>query len=343
MARQPTPLGSGTAGGSAFGHVVLVAGPEGLLADRAVTDRLSAARAEEPEVDVNDVEAGRLDFGSLAELTSGSLFASRQISVIRDLASLPDDLSDPVVSLATGPIPDAAVILVHGGGIKGKALLDRLKKTGIEVVDCPQVKPWELPQFVSAEVRRGNGRIDADAAQFLVDAVGHDLRSLAGAVSQLLSDSETAGNGAPEVTLSLIKRYFGGRSEVTSFAVADAALAGRATVALEQLRWALATGVAPVLVTSALASSLRRVAKLLDAPPGMRDNDLARVIGAPPTQLKRLRGQSRGWDARGLATAIRLIAQADADVKGAAADAGFALEHAVLGVTRARGGQRQRS
>ena len=77
-------------------------------------------------------------------------------------------------------------------------------------------------------------------------------RALAAAVTQLISD----GQGGP-LTVDQVRRYFGGRAEVTSFAVADAALAGRTGAAMEQLRWALATGVAPVLITSAMASGIR--------------------------------------------------------------------------------------
>ena len=39
-------------------------------------------------------------------------------------------------------------------GPKGKGLLDKLKAAGVEVVDCPPVKAWELPQFVSAEAKQ---------------------------------------------------------------------------------------------------------------------------------------------------------------------------------------------
>ena len=182
-----------------------------------------------------------------------------------------------------------------------------------------------------------NGGIGVDqhgtAAQTLVDAVGHDLRALAGAVSQLVSD----GEGGP-ITEIQVRRYFGGRSEVTSFAVADAALAGRTGVAMEQLRWAVATGVAPVLVTSALASGLRGLGKLLTAGSGLREADLAREVGVPPWKLKSMRSQARGWDQGGLATALKAVAVADAEVKGAAEDAAFALERAVLTVARARRG-----
>ncbi|MGI8456859.1 MAG: DNA polymerase III subunit delta [Propionibacteriaceae bacterium] len=316
---------------SPYGRVVLVSGPEGLLADRAIEELVAAARAVDPEVEVTETDASRLDVGLLAELTGGSLFSSHRVAVVRDLAQLPADLLDPMTRLATEPVEDLALALVHGGGMKGKGLLDRLKKAKVRVVDCPAVKAWELPQFVTAEVRRAKGTVDSEAAQFLVEAIGHDLRSLVAGVTQLLADSDDQ-----VITVALVRRYFGGRSEVTSFAVADATLTGRTGIALEQLRWALSTGVPPVLVTSALASGLRGLGKLVSAGSNLREVDLAREVGVPPWKLKSLRSQARGWDQGSLARAIKIVAEADADIKGAADDAGFALERAVLAVSLAR-------
>ena len=59
----------------------------------------------------------------------------------------------------------------------------------------------------------------------------------------------------------------------------------------------------------------------------------------PPWKLRILRDQARGWDEPGLARAIRAVAQADADVKGAASDPSYALERMVLTVTGARTGR----
>ncbi len=318
---------------SPFGRVTLVSGPESLLADRAVATLLEQIREESPEAEISRTEADRLDAGRFAEMTGASLFAVRRAAVVSDLAALPAELVDDVLALARSPLDDLALVLVHGGGQKGKGLLDKLKAAKITVVEAAAVKAWELPQFVAAEARRVGAGIDTGAAQTLVDAVGHDLRGLAAAVSQLVSDSE----GGP-INETQVRRYFGGRSEVTSFAVADAALAGRTGAAMEQLRWALSTGVAPVLVTSALASGLRGLGKLVTAPPGLREADLAREVGVPPWKLRSMRSQARGWDQGGLATAVKAVAVADAEVKGAADDAGFALERAVLVVARAHRG-----
>lgn len=318
---------AGMAAAGPFGKVVLVSGPETLLADRAVAELVQAVRSGYPESEVSQSEAGMLDPQRLAEMTGASLFASRRVAVITDLAALPADLIEPVARLAEQPEEDLAVVLVHNGGAKPKALLDRLAKAKVKTVPAAPVRTWELPQFVTAEVRRARGAIDPAAAPVLVDAVGHDLRALAAAVAQLVADAEDG-----RITESRIRRYFAGRAEVSSFAVADAALARRAGVALEQLRWALATGVAPVLITSALASALRGLGRYLHAPRGLKEAELAREVGVPPWKLKTLRGQARNWDSPAVAAALRTVATADAAVKGAAGDAEFALEQAVLAV-----------
>jgi DNA polymerase-3 subunit delta len=319
-------------GAPKLGDVLLVTGSETFLADRAVRSAIAAVSKGKTDVEVTDVGAGELDVGVFAELTGPSLFATERVLVLRMLENLPAEMVAHLLEYAGAPADDVLAVLVHSGGQKGKGVLDKLRKASVNEVVATAPKTWELPQFVLGEIRVFGGSIDERGAAALVDAVGHDLRALSGACSQLVSDS-----GGQAISTELIGQYFGGRAEVTSFAVADAAMAGRTEPALEQLRWALDCGVAAVLMTSAMAGGLRGLAKFSSAPPGLREADLAREVGVPPWKLKSLRQQARGWTPGGLATAIKAVAQADADVKGASGDAGYALERMVITVSRAHG------
>ncbi|CAM5255706.1 Elongation factor 4 [Streptomyces tendae] len=78
-------------------------------------------------------------------------------------------------------------------------------------------------------------------------------------MSQLTADVEGT------IDEAVVGRYYTGRAEASSFTVADRAVEGRAAEALEALRWSLATGVAPVLITSALAQGVRAIGKLSSA------------------------------------------------------------------------------
>ena len=98
----------------------------------------------------------------------------------------------------------------------------------------------------------------------------------------------------------------------------------------------------PVLITSALSNNLRSLGKYLDGRDSrLRDAELARVIGVPPWKLKDLSRLSRDWKPQAVAQAIQVVAVADAQIKGAASDPGFALEQAVLKVIGCRGRDRR--
>lgn len=316
----------------AMGRALLVAGPESLLAERHVNARVRAAQKQAPEADVHRVEASAVDAGTFTELTGGSLFAAASIVVLNDISGLDQGLFDLVAVTAANPPDDLCLVMTHPGGVKGKGLLDRLKKAKVETTEAAAIKAWELGKFVEAEARHAKVRLGNGAAQALVDALGADPRALASAVVQLGDDLD----GQP-VTVESIHTYFGGRAEVTSFAVADDVLAGRTGDALEKLRWALSTGVAPVLVTSAVANSLRGLGKYHDLRSSrLNDGEVARQIGVPPWKVKDLARLSRAWSPRAIADGVVAVAVADGAVKGVAADADFALEQMVLALDRAR-------
>ncbi|MGI8699675.1 MAG: DNA polymerase III subunit delta [Nocardioidaceae bacterium] len=320
-----------TAASDFIGATTLVTGSDEFLAERTVVRARRAICRADADADVSELPASTLGAGALAEVTSPSLFASLRCVVVRGIEELPPEAVDSLMSYVDQPAADIALVLRHGAGAKGKALLDRLRAAGVREVQAQPLKKWELPGWVVGEFRHHKASISESVAAVLVDAVGEDLRALAGAADQLAADAE----GAP-VTAELVRRYFGGRAEVKGFAVADAAIEGRSSDALEQLRWAFAGRVDPVLITSAVAAGLRALARYMSAPRGLREGDLAREVGVPPWKLKSLAGQSRGWSSRGLALAIQAAATADADVKGAAGDRMWPCERLVISVLRAR-------
>ncbi len=320
-----------TAASDFIGATTLVTGSDEFLAERTVVRARRAICRADADADVSELPASTLGAGALAEVTSPSLFASLRCVVVRGIEELPPEAVDSLMSYIDQPAADIALVLRHGAGAKGKALLDRLRAAGVREVQAQPLKKWELPGWVVGEFRHHKASISESVAAVLVDAVGEDLRALAGAADQLAADAE----GAP-VTAELVRRYFGGRAEVKGFAVADAAIEGRSSDALEQLRWAFAGRVDPVLITSAVAGGLRALARYMSAPRGLREGDLAREVGVPPWKLKSLAGQSRGWSPRGLALAIQAAATADADVKGAAGDRMWPCERLVISVLRAR-------
>jgi DNA polymerase-3 subunit delta len=307
-----------------------VHGPEELLAQRAVERVVARVRAEHPEVDVERVDAGQYVAGTLAMLASPSLFSDVKVVVLDGIEGGSDELFADAAAYVAAPLDSAVVVLRHGGGQRGKALLDAVRASGAPVIGCDAVtSDSDKLAFAAAELRRAGRRADQQALRALVDAVGSDLRELASACAQLAAD--TTG----EIGADVVERYYGGRVEASGFQVADAAVAGDSGRAVALLRHALATGLDPVPLVAALAARLRVLAKV-GAVRG-RGSDAARELGLAPWQVDRALRELRGWTPEGLAAAITAVAQADAEVKGEGRDPRYAVERAVLAIAAAAG------
>lgn len=308
--------------------VVLVSGSEGVLADRAVDRLVALARAADPDVEVTRLDAAQYAKGVLEVVASPSLFAEDRLVVVDGLERASDDLLVDTLAYLDAPATDVVLVLRHGGGQRGKKVLDTIRASGAPVVACDPVKSdADKSALVVAELRRAGRRADPQAVRALVDAVGSDLRELLAACSQLVAD--TSGLIGPDV----VERYYGGRIEASGFRVADAAVAGQAGQAVALLRHALATGVDPVPVVAALALKLRTLARV--AAVRGRGAAAVRELGLAPWQTDRAAAELRRWTPEGLAVAIAAVAQADAEVKGEGRDPQFAVERAVLRVAAA--------
>ncbi|MBC7291045.1 MAG: DNA polymerase III subunit delta [Actinotalea sp.] len=310
--------------------LILVTGGEAVLAERAVDRVVELARAADPEVETTRLDAAAYEAGRLRVVASPSLFAEPRVVVLENVQTGTDELFADLVRHVEEPAADVVLVVVHGGGQRGKRALDAVRAAGAVVVRCDPIKrDADKVAFVTAELRRARRRADAAAARALVEACGADLRELAAACQQMVAD--TSGI----VTAEMVARYHGGRVEATGFRVADAAVEGRSGEAVALLRHAIATGTDPVPLVAALAAKLRTLAKV-GAARG-RGLDPARDLGLAPWQVDKARRELRGWSPEGLAAAISAVARADAEVKGAGRDPVFAVERAVLTVAASRG------
>ena len=310
--------------------LVLIQGAEGLLADRAISKILSA----NPAATITTLIADEIEVGTITDSLAPSLFGDARIVVIKEIQDLVADCSDEIIEYLSDPDESLNLVLWHKGGVKGKALVDKVKKAGAEVISAEAIKKdSDKAEFVRGEFKNLGRKITTEAVQALIDSLGSDLRELGGACSQLASDVQD-GKLIDEDDVAAYQR---GRIETTGYDVADAVLDGKTALALISLRNAINTGTDPVLIVSAIAASIRTMAKVSGASRGLKSYDLASQLGLPPWQIDKARRQLSGWSENALARSVITLAQADADIKGAAADPAYALERAIITISTARG------
>lgn len=323
-----------------LGPVTVVSGFEPLLVDRTLRRLLDlAGRSGQAEAQETSVE--ELRTGDLVALTAPSLFGPPPVVVIRDVERIRADpgplraVVDELVALVAAPPPDARLILVHGGGPSGKAVLKAARDAdAAEVVVSAPSKPWEVrphrERFVRAELDAQGRSITPDALLLLVDAVGHDLAELAAACQQLGADSSGT------IDRDVVGRYYSGHADVKGFDVADRVLAGQTRESLALARQLLDAGTDPVPVVAAVASQVRRLARVSVAPRSASNADLATALGANPRAVGKWRDLARGWTAGGWAAAVHAVTEADDAVKGGEVNREYALERMLVRLGEAR-------
>lgn len=307
--------------------VVLVSGTESVLADRAIRQLRDTLRAEDPSLELSDIEADQYSPGELLTMASPSLFGEPRFIRVTGVEKCTDAFITETIDYLESPAADTYLVLRHAGGVRGKKLLDAIRGGaggGIEIVCAELKKDSEKYDFAVAEFKAAGRRITPGALRQLTSAFSDDLAELAAACQQLLSDA------SEEITEVTVDKYYAGRVETNAFAVADAAIAGKTGEALILLRHALSSGADPVPMLAAFALKIRTMAKVFGARGG--SGQLASQFGLAPWQVERAQRDVRGWTDAGLASAIELLAETDAQIKGGGRDPVFALERLVTAI-----------
>lgn len=312
--------------------IYLLLGSESALADRALSKITAELKTEKAEI--TTLFAGDVSVGEISDALSPSLFSERRALILRDLQDLIEDAKIEITRYLDQTDPTLTLVLVHKGGIKGKALLDQIKKAKPEIITCdPLKKESEKEEFVRNLFLDLGRKASPAAISALVNATGTDLRELSASVSQLAADSP-----AGVIDESHVNKYHQGKIETTGFDVADKVMDGNFAESLLTLRHALTTGTDPVMITSAIASSLRGIAKVSGSNRAQKSFELAGELGMAPWQIDKARRQLNGWNANTLTAAVEAIAKCDAQVKGGASDPVYALEQALSRICAARMG-----
>jgi len=315
--------------------VTLIVGPEPVLVDRAVADVVAAVRAVDPSAERRIIDGASDDAAAdIAEAVAPTLFGDGAIVVIESGESLGESALSMLTELIDAPVDGVAVVVVHEGkGNKGKKVLTALRGAGAPEIACPALrKGRDTMSFLTAEVRRHGRKATSDALRVLYDAVGHDPRALAGAISQLCADVD-----ADPIDEAVVRRYFVGVADVAGYQVADAVWERRTAAALGDLRWVVQTqgrsSVGPA-VTAALGSGLRAVARVQGMPRGMSDAAIAGEIGMPPWKVKVATAQGRRWRPERLAAATVRLAGLDVAMKGGLRGAALDAEQKLAALER---------
>ena len=269
------------------------------------------------------MRAGDVGTYELAELLSPSLFADERIVVLEAAGEAGKDAAAMIASALPPTCRRArcwwCCTRAADEPRRWPTSCSRLARRYIRARGSPSSS--ERVDFIRKEFRALRVKVDEETVTAMLDAVGSDVRELAAACSQLVAD--TGG----EVDAAAVRRYHSGKAEVKGFDIADKAVAGDVAGAAEALRWAMMRGEPLVVLADALAEAVHTIGRV--GPLSGDPYRLAGQLGMPPWRVQKAQKQARRWSRDTVANAMKVVAELNANVKGAVADADYALESAV--------------
>ena len=204
--------------------VYLLMGEEPYYIDRlAQTIADCALKEEERDFNQTILYGTDSDVGTVINTAKRyPMMSDYQLVILREAQQMKkiDDLSFYLEK----PLESTILIIEHKGASvdKRKRLAGLAAKVGV-VFESKRLYDSKIPAFVTAYLNQRKFRIDAKAAQMLVDFLGNDLTKIAGELDKLVI---SAGEGAREITPELIESNIGISKEYNNFEFIDALVAG---------------------------------------------------------------------------------------------------------------------
>lgn len=351
--------------------LTLISDGEEIIGDWAIDRLIERALEAHPQTEVTKLSVAGYVSGTLASLTAPSLFGEPRLVILTHGEKMNKDCAREILDYLNNPEPDVTFALRYAGSATSSAdkVLKFLKNHGQHISISKLSRPVDRLNFLRSLIRQQHRRATPGALQSLVDALGSNTRELLSFTLQLLQDHDGT------IDESIVHRYWGGRTEVTRFVIADAVAEGNLGRAMALVRHAQATGISPVTIISGIAERLRQISAVRTQgslytgviSPGRTSRNKTntrqsgkKAVATPeqespekkslaslyePVPFANVEGwqgeraarESRAWSDEGLARAFSALAEADAAVKGASRDREYSLEKAVRIVIQSRG------
>lgn len=305
-------------------ELILIHGSEEVVAERALREIV----ATYPEHERTTIDCSEMEVGTISENFAPSLFSERRLIVIKNLQDLDSEIHGEIDRYLANPDPMNVVVFIHRGGVKGKGLVDRIKKAKAQIhLAEPIKKSTDRIAFVREELASRGRKIQGEALAALVAGFS-DMRELVSVARQLASDIP-AGKIIDEQDVAHVT---GGRRITSGFDVADVVIAKDPRKALLLTRYAFDSGVEPMAIFSAIKMSVLSMLKVIDIPRGAKSFEMAGELGMAPWQIDKARRQLTQWREEDFDLALNEIVRADWAVKGGEGHPQYAIERMVLAI-----------
>jgi DNA polymerase-3 subunit delta len=269
---------------------------------------------------VEEIEGDEYEMATVVDAAQTPPFLSdRRVVVVRDLGRrfTSADSVGPIVGYLADPLVSTALVLAWGGERVPKPLVEAVKRAGGAEVDTAPGR--DQKGWVAEHLAESGLRLDAEARQLVASTLGEDLARLRSILETL---EATFGPGA-RLGADEVAPYLGDAGALAPWELTDAIDKGDIPLALDRLHRLLDAGERhPLVVMATLHGHFGRMLTL-DGANVAGEREAAGLLGMDPRRstfpVRKALSQVRRLGHDRVARAIRLLAQADLDLRGAKA------------------------
>jgi len=282
-----------------------------LLLQRAIQAIVDAAVPANLRGFNYDVFDGRGASGATIAAAAQTLpmMADRRVVYLRDAAALPAAELAALAAYLAQPSETTVLIVTTSKVDKRIKFYSAAKKAGYLQELAP---PRNVSGWVTSEAKRRGVSLAGGTANRLVDVVGNDLSRLALALEQLSLYAKDRAVSADDVDDLIAETR-----ERTVFELTDAIGDGDLARALRGVAALCDQRQSAIGVVVMLARHMRQIGWChVGMTEGLGKGQMARLVGAPPFVVDKLKRQTRRYSPAAVATAITKLCAADATFKG---------------------------
>ena len=328
--------------------IYLLYGDDSLSVEETLASLRSDTGPEElHDVNTNTLNGASVSLGELEAAWSAMPFmADKRIVIVRNLLArmergrgsgssrsrrITEEFTDIGERLAHVP-ESTELIFVDATFSRGNPLLRAIQPLAqVQEFRLPSVR--EMPGWVRQRADKLGVTIEPSAISALVDAIGNDTRLVDMEIQKLAlyrSDGRSQGTIRRQDVEAIVSYV----REANIFAAVDAALEGRAGVALRLAHQLLDAGRPPTYVITMLARQVRFLilAKDLKAR-GIQQNEIGHRLSISGYPLTKTMQQEVRFSAERLLHIHRRLIEADLSIKTGAADEDMALDTLIIALS----------
>ena len=278
----------------------------------------------------------QFDIGAVIDAcTTPPFLVERRVVVVREAGQIVAADAKRLAAYLADPLDTTALVLVAGGGTLSQTLTKAVGSAG-DVVDTSVGTGRARTQWLADHLKGGPVRLDGAAQNRLADHLGSDMGRLAGLLDTLAS---AYGQGAT-VGAADLEPFLGGAGALAPWDLTDAIDAGRTAPALEVLHRMLSAGEAhPLGILAHLHKHYRQMLRL-DGAGVTSPEQAAEVLAIKSTfPAKKALSQANRLGSARIARAVRLLAEADLDLRGTTGLSGELVVEVLVARLSRLGGQ----